>query len=71
MSASTVTNEDYNSLNSQVQTLTSQLAKQELQNNEILNLLRSNQQSSTDRASQPPGDVMNAGDTPSVASDGL
>ena len=68
-SNTTVTNDEFNSLNNQVQSLTSQLALSQMQNNEILQLLRN--PPSTSRAGQPSSAETDAGTTLSDTSDGL
>ena len=67
-----VTTDAFNALNHQVQSITAQLAQNQLQSSEILNILRTNTTPpSTETAGRPSSDVPNAGDTSSVASERL
>ena len=69
-SNTTVTTDEFNSLNQRVESITSQLAQNQLQNNEIINLLRSSN-NSINRDGQPSNADSNAGVTYCDASDGL
>ena len=70
--STTVTLDDFNNLNSQVQSISSVLAANQSQNNEILQLLRLNTKPpSTERAGLPPSADSDAGDTFCDAGDGF
>lgn len=69
-SNSTVTTDDFNTLNHQVQSIITQFAQNQIQNDKILQLL-SKSNSSTNRAGQPSGDDLEADDVSSTVSDRL
>ena len=68
--ATAVTTDEFNSLNNRVHSISSQLAQNQSQNNEILKLLRLNSTSNSDRADQPSS-VNDAGDTFGAVGEGL
>jgi hypothetical protein len=70
-SNTTVTTEAFDSLNSQVQSITSKLATQESQNNEILKLLRLNTPKPTESAGQLSSVAIDAGEIFGDASEGF
>ena len=66
-----ITNDEFNSLNNQVQSITLKLSESQSQNNEILKLLRLNIPPSTDSAGPLSSADSDAGDTFGDASDGF
>ena len=70
-STTTVTTDEFNSLNNRVHSISSQLAQNQNQNNEILKLLRLNSIPNTARADQPDSVSNDAGEVFDDASEGL